>query len=109
LRLSRVDAGKGLHGQIERDQVFISLAANHGGILQRDMRSAGSAFKVAPPCVVNQNSPHELGGNGKEMGAILPAHALVIDEPQVGFVNQSRGLQGVAGALPAHVTPSQTA
>ncbi len=40
--------------------------------------------------------------------AVLPVHALVIDQPQVGFVDQGRGLQAVAGLLALQVVVRQT-
>jgi hypothetical protein len=51
----------------------------------------------------NQNAPHQLGRNSEKMGAILPLHALIIHQAHVGFINQSRRLQAVTGALAFHV------
>jgi hypothetical protein len=39
---------------------------------------------------------------------ILPPHAFVIDQPQIGFVDKRRGLQAVARTLQAHVVPRET-
>ena len=72
------------------------------------MLDAGPAFQVVPPCMVHQNPPHQLRGNREEVCAILPAHALVVDEAQVSFIDQGGCLQGVAGTLPAHVVLGQT-
>ena len=41
------------------------------------------------------------------MGAILPLHALIVHQAHVGFVNQSRRLKAVAGALALHVAACQ--
>jgi hypothetical protein len=40
------------------------------------------------------------------MGTILPLYSLLIDEPEVRFVNQGRGLQRVTGMLAPHVSRS---
>lgn len=37
------------------------------------------------------------------MGPALPDWLRIIDQPQVNFVDNGGGLQGVSGALPAHV------
>src|ERR1700722_3716291 len=65
------------------------------------------AFQIMPPRVFHQNAPHHLGRDREEMGAILPFHALIIRQAQVGFIYQSRGLQTVTGALPPHVAARQ--
>src|SRR5438045_2960031 len=43
------------------------------------------------------------------MGAILPLHSLIIHQAHIGFINQSRSLQAVAGALTFHVAARQAA
>src|SRR5215472_15611045 len=57
--------------------------------------------------MLNQDAPHHLGGNREEMGAILPPHALVVDQSHVGFIEQRGRLQAGAGALAPHVAPRQ--
>ena len=41
--------------------------------------------------------------------AILPADVIDLDQPQIGFVDERRGLQGVPRTLPAHVPDRQPA
>ena len=45
-----------------------------------------SPLRIAPPRVVDEDAAHGLRRCRHEMGAVLPVHALVIDQPQVGFV-----------------------
>jgi hypothetical protein len=70
---------------------------------------ASAAFVVTAARVVHQNPSHELRRYRKEVGAILPAHSLVIDQSQIGFVDQGGGLQAVVGAFPFQVMPCQAA
>jgi hypothetical protein len=42
------------------------------------------------------------------VGSIVPLHALVVHQAQVGFIHQSCRLQAVAGAFPFHVATCQT-
>ena len=71
------------------------------------MLHAASAFQVMAARMLHQNAPHQLGRNREEMGAILPLHALIIHQAHVGFIDQGRGLQAVAGALAFHVAARQ--
>ncbi len=54
-------------------------------------------------------APHHLGGNGEEMGTILPAHAVVPHQAHVGFVHEGGRLERVAAALAQHIAGSQAA
>ena len=71
------------------------------------MLHAAAAFQVMAPGMVDQNAPHHLGRNGEKMGTILPLHVLVIHQAHVGFVDQSGGLQAIAGAFASHVAARQ--
>ena len=73
------------------------------------MLGVGAPFDVAAPRMVNEDPAHRLGRDRKEMRAVLPVHALVIDQPHVGFVDQRRCLKAVAGALAFHVAARQAA
>ena len=42
------------------------------------------------------------------MGAVLPVHVRVVDQPQVGFVDQRRRLQAVAGLFALQAVVRQT-
>src|SRR6266480_4936360 len=53
--------------------------------------------------MVNHDAPHQLRGRRDKVAPALPDRLRIIDQPQIGFVENGGGLQGVAGALPAHV------
>ena len=57
--------------------------------------------------MIDQDTAHQLGGDGEKVCAILPMNALAIDKPQVRFIDHRRRLQRVAGMLSAHVVVSQ--
>jgi hypothetical protein len=52
--------------------------------------------------MIYENPAHHLGRHRDELNAVLPAGPLV-DQTQVGFVDEGRGLQGVTGPLAAQV------
>ena len=44
------------------------------------------------PRMVNQDSPHQLGSDSKELGAVPPVGPLLIYKFDVGFLHKGRGL-----------------
>ena len=95
-------------GIVQGHEVIGAIGAEDGFGIERDMLDIRAALDVAAPRAVHEDAPHRLSGHRKEMGAILPAHALVVDQAQVGFVDQRGGLQAVAGPLALHVVVRQT-
>jgi hypothetical protein len=49
--------------------------------------------------VIDENPAHHLRRDTKEMRSILPVDVVLVDEPDVGLVNEGRRLQGVIGTL----------
>ena len=50
------------------------------------------------PCSFDEDSPHGLSSRSEEMAAVVPGLVRVaVHESDVGFVDQSRSLQSVAG------------
>jgi hypothetical protein len=41
---------------------------------------------------IHENAPHQVGRDGEKMRTVLPLHLTGVDQPHVGFVNQSRRL-----------------
>ena len=76
--------------------------------------------RLLPPRVFDKNAAHGLGGRREEMRAAVPARGgrslirirrarRVLHQPQIGFVNQGGGLEGVAGGLASHLGAGQLA
>src|SRR5580698_8826180 len=59
--------------------------------------------------VINENPAHELCGNGEKMRPIFPTHAFVVDQPKIGLVDESSGLQAVPRLLAPQVVTSEAA
>src|SRR5262249_44804020 len=59
--------------------------------------------------VIHQNAAHLLRRDGEKMHAVLQIMALLVDQFEVSFVNQSGRLQGMIGTLPAQITSGQLA
>ena len=107
LRFARCPLRQRVQGIVEGHEIIGAIGAEDGCGVERDMLGVRAALHVAAPRMVDEDAAHRLGRDGEEMGAVLPVHALVIDQPHVGFVDQRRGLQAVAGALALHVVARQ--
>src|SRR5215469_1187513 len=92
---TRINSRQGVHRVVECDQILSPIGAHQGCIFKRNVRHATATFQVMPPCILHQNAPHYLTRNCKKMGAILPLHALVIDEAHVSFIDQGGSLKAM--------------
>jgi hypothetical protein len=73
-------------------------------------RSAAAPLEIrARAREIDQDAPHQLRRHREEMRAILPPHLARINQPQIGLVDQRRGLQRVARLLAVHVVSGQSA
>src|SRR5262249_48644732 len=70
-------------------------------------RAAATLERTPFTRMVNHDPPHQLRGWCDEVRPVLPRRLRVFNQSQVSFVEDRGGLQGVAGALPAHVMVSQ--
>ena len=59
--------------------------------------------------VIYQNPTHHLRCHVEELCAILPAGARLIEEAEVSFIDQRRGLQRVSRMFPPQVMMGQAA
>ena len=109
LRFARCQLRQRVQRIVEGHEIIGAIGAMTAVVVERDMLGAAPRFSIVAPRVVDQDAAHRLGRHGEEVGAVLPVHALVIDQPHVGFVDQRRRLQAVAGALAVSCTARQAA
>jgi hypothetical protein len=103
------------HGQFIEGQVYLEkpLVVRRNGDFDGIQINAFAFSAVArakfPPGAFDENVTHGLGGGGEEMPAVLPAWQSASTQPQPGFMNQRRGLEGLARGLLGHPGRGQTA
>lgn len=73
------------------------------------MLGSASAFRPVAAGMVHQDATHELGRNGKEMGAALPMHTLAAGKFHICLIDERCGLQAVAGPLVRHIVAREAA
>ena len=64
---------------------------------------SGTLHGVPAPRMVHEDAAHHFGGDGQEVRAVLPIDPILVDQPQVGFVNERGRLQGVVAPLPTQI------
>lgn len=73
-------------------------------IVQGNAQGVSRTFNcVSAPCMVHENAAHHLGGDRQEVRPILPVNPLMVDQPQIGLVNERRRLERVVAPLPAQL------
>jgi len=76
----------------------------------RSYSAAASFLKLLLSHIIDQNAPHQLGANAKELRAILPIRFSLVYELKVNIAYERRRLQGVTGTFlteKAHGAPMQ--
>ena len=59
--------------------------------------------------MVDQNVPHQLGGDTEKVSPVLPLGSVLPDQTKVRLVNQRGALQGVVAALALKITARHAA
>ena len=68
------------------------------GLIQADFGNTAAALAgMALPGAIDQYLAHDMRGDLIEMGAVAPGRTGLIDQPQVGFVDQVGGLEAARG------------
>ena len=66
-------------------------------------RFASTLCGVGATGVIDQDAAHQLRRDAEEVRSTLPVNSCLVNKLHVCFVDQGGGLEGVAGALAAHV------
>ena len=103
-RLFRIVEGELFEGVIHCQEDVRLRFDGELNVFDRDaFKFAASAFMAAlGASSVDEDAPHCFCGGGKVMATAVPFHVGVIEEPEVGLVDQSGGLEGLAGLLLSH-------
>ena len=95
-----------VEGIIKCHELFRTTASQIRELVEIHPLGAAASFgRQSAACPVQQNMPHDLGGDCEEMGTVLPINILDVDQLQVGLVDQGGCLQGVPGALVPQLVP----
>lgn len=104
---TRIRLRQFVEGVVERYQLIGRvIAEERGHILERERDATGAPlFAFARPSMIDQNAPHGLGRNGKEVAPILGLQTLALRQSHVRLMDQRRCPERVAGVLRAQLRP----
>jgi hypothetical protein len=108
LRFARRPRRQRVQGIVQGPEIIGAIGAENRLSLERDMLGVRAPLHIAPPRMVDEDAPHGLRRCRHEMSPVLPLHAFVVDQPHVGFIDQRRRLQAVAGPLALQIVVRQT-
>lgn len=109
--LARVHGMQLFERFIDGEQLLLGVYFKCEGIVPGTRSMSASALGAESGTgVVDQDSAHQLCRHGHEVGAVLEACSVLLDELEISLMNEGGRLQGVADALVPHVrggTPMQ--
>src|SRR5271166_6197687 len=59
--------------------------------------------------MIHEDAPHQLRGNTKKVGPVLPLGRLLMEKTQIGLVNECPALECVVGAFPPEIVACDSA
>jgi len=104
LGLPSIEYGKARESFIDGQYVDSRAACGSDhAFVERYLKGSASSLSCAMRTgVVHQDVSHHIGGQPQNTGAVVPHGIRAISEPQVGFMYQRGGLEGVIATLEAH-------
>jgi len=100
--LLRVDLGEAGEGVVEGDQLDVAFGGDGEGFIEGEGRHGTAAFEGrAGAGVIDQDVANDGGSDAEEVGAGLPVGAVLIDQAEVGLVDEGGGLKGGVGLVAA--------
>jgi hypothetical protein len=83
-----------------RDLVQRALTLEQTRVVEEHAHATASSLgRVTRPRVTDQHATHDVRSEREERRTVLPLHAGLIDQPKVGFVDERRRSQRMAGPL----------
>ena len=89
--LPGIELFEALERLVQRDQRFTLLDGGDGRVLEIDALLIAAASRGAVAArVIDQDAPHRLRRDGKEVRPILECRARLFGELEIGLVNERR-------------------
>lgn len=99
LGLAQVFSGEFLKRLAECKNLIGVLLGRRDIVIQRHAPQITRMFgTLLSACIVDEDAPHRLSGGAEEMSAALPL-LFVVEQFEIGFMDQCRGLQRLTGLL----------
>src|SRR5262249_5461968 len=106
--LAPVELRQGEERVVQRDEFGGLLVGKRQRFIERKKLPPAAAFVGrATARVLDQDLAHQLRRHTVTMSPALPFGEILLDQPQVGLIDERGRLQGVIRALPAKIAVSQ--
>jgi hypothetical protein len=100
----RGEAGEGL---IDGGDFVEAIGGDGEVVVHFDaVEASGASLGVVLAGVVDEDLAHDVSSEADEVGAVVPVNVFA-GKADISFVDESGGLEGVVGALAAHVGPGE--
>lgn len=107
--LLQVELSEAVQCVIERHEIHAPLLSRSKGVLEHQRLPSATLRSLSLARILHEDLTHQLSANPKEMSAIFEVAWRLLHQAKIGFVNQSRGLQGVIWTFSAQVVVRQAA
>ena len=102
-----IDACQGREGIVKSDDVDALGFGEEGGFFENH-GAIGTAFGGAMVAgIVDQNLAHKARGDGDKVSAILGVDGPMVNETEIGFMDEGGAAERVIGAFPAEEAVSE--
>jgi hypothetical protein len=96
LTLARIERSELVEGAVQCDHIETLLHADSERLLEgRANCAAASLVGAMPSRVIHKDAPHHAHGDSEKVRAVSHLWLFLAAKPQVYFVDQGRGLEGV--------------
>src|SRR5215470_1069775 len=95
-----INRSQAVQGLIQRKQICGAFRLEQQSFFQWQDCDTGAAFDAKMSAgMIHQNLSHGPGSDGKKVGAVLPLNFSLSGELEISLIDQSGGLQCMAGTL----------
>lgn len=94
-----VEGGEFVEGAVEGDHVEVGIDGEGDGIEIDGNGAIPTLLGIAGAGVIEEDTPHGPGGGAEEVSAVGPSGAGLIDEAEVGFVDEGGAAEGMSAAF----------
>jgi hypothetical protein len=100
--------GEAFQCLVQRQNLFRLLLGKKSVIRLNRILASATLQTIAAAGMVNQDTTHQFGCEGKELGTVLPPNPMLFHEAQKSFVYERRWHERVTGSLAAKVMVGET-
>src|SRR6202011_1154013 len=108
LTLARIEREKILQRVVECDQIDLAFHGRRERFIKGKLVPAAAAlFSAMGSSIIDEDASHDLCSDAEKVGTVLPGVGVLIDEPQISFVDKTGRLQRVIRAFSLQISAGE--